>query len=195
MALVLILLSACAGGNGETETIIPEGDHVLISFDYEKQSGFSSNQFAVWIEDMDGSLVKTLYATRFTASGGYQKKPDTIPLWVERSGLASMTKSEADAVSGATPRAGALSYVWDLTGANGDAVPPGEYRFFVEGSLRWKNRVLYSGTVDIGGGSSTVPADAEYFYEGSDGRPALTDDADENAMIRNVTAIIIEDRR
>jgi len=112
------------------------GGSVVISFNYKRQSGSASNQFALWIEDMSGQLIKTLYATRFTANGGYKNRPDSIPLWVEKSGLASMTGSEVDAVSGATPNAGDLSYTWDLTGADGNTVLPGQYRFFVEDTLR-----------------------------------------------------------
>lgn len=31
-----------------------------ITVSYEKQSGWSSNQYAVWIEDSDGNFVKTI---------------------------------------------------------------------------------------------------------------------------------------
>lgn len=51
------------------------GGSVEVSFHYARQKGFSSNQFAVWVEDSGGRFVKTLYATGFTASGGYKKKP------------------------------------------------------------------------------------------------------------------------
>ncbi|MCL2496367.1 MAG: DUF2271 domain-containing protein, partial [Clostridiales bacterium] len=147
---------------------------VIITFEYQKQSGSASNQFAVWIEDMDGHLIKTLYATRYTANGGYKNRPDSIPLWVEKSGLASLTKSEIDAVSSATPKAGALSYAWDLTDINGVAVAPGEYKFFVEGTLRWKNSVLYSGVIAISDQPVTVIAGAEFTYEATDRQAALT---------------------
>ena len=99
-----------------------------------------------------------------------------------------MSFAEADAVSGATPRTGALSYAWDLTDANGEPALPGEYMFFVEGTLRWKNYVLYSGVIDISGGDSTVLADVDYVYETSDRQVALTSDSPENSMIVAVTA-------
>jgi hypothetical protein len=95
--------------------------------------------------------------------------------------------SDVDAVTGATPDGGTLSYTWDLSDAYGGAVPPGAYGFFVEGSLRWKNRVLFSGVVEVGGAPITVKAGAEYFYEASDGQSALSDDSQENAMIGEVT--------
>jgi hypothetical protein len=184
----LVLLGACEGGTTQTGTSAPEQGALTVTFDYETQSGRAGNQFAVWIEDAEGNLVKTLYATDFTANGGYAYRPESIPLWVEKSSLASMTQSEVDAVTGTTPKSGTLSYAWDLSDANGDAVPPGAYGFFVEVSLRWKNRVLFSGIVEAGGASTAVKASAEYFYEASDDQVALSGDSRENAMIGEVTA-------
>ena len=40
---------------------------VSIDFDYMRMSGKASNQFAVWIEDTESNVVKTIYATDFTA--------------------------------------------------------------------------------------------------------------------------------
>jgi hypothetical protein len=144
---------------------------------------------------MDGNYIQTLYATRWTANGGYRNRPDSIAIWVEKSDLASMPRSEVDAVSGATPRAGSLSYSWDLTDKNGNAVAPGEYRFFVEGTLRWRNYVLYSGVIKIGENPSTVVADAEFVYASSDRQAALTSESTENNMISGVTAVFIPVQR
>jgi hypothetical protein len=174
------------------ETAAPDiMGEVIISFDYTRQSGHASNQFAVWIEDENGRLIKTLYATRFTVGGGYKLRPDSIPAWAERSGLASLSDAQADAISGATPQTGRLAYVWDLTGEDGGAVSAAvHYKFFVEGSLRWKNRVLYSGDIGLSGGDGVAEAQAEYFYEASEGQPALTDASPEHDMIGAVKAEI-----
>jgi len=181
-----IAAEAEAGTGAEAAAIQGE---VVVSFDFERQSGSASNQHAVWIEDMDGNLVKTLYASNWTASGGYKSRPDSIALWVEKSNLASLSKQEVDAVSGATPRTGALSYSWDLTGADGAGVPGGEYKVLVEGTLRWKNYVVYTGVINIGDKPETVQAVAEYNYEGIDRYAALTDSATENKMIGPVTVV------
>ena len=164
---------------------------VVVKFDYLAQSGHASNQFAVWVEDADGNLVKTMYATHFTVNGGYKNRPDSISTWVDKSELASMDKNQIDAITGATPKSGALSYTWDLTDTDGDAVQPGEYTVFVEGSLRWKNKVLYSGNIEVGDSYATIQADAEYIYEAAQGQPALTSDSTENEMIGNVTVLFI----
>jgi hypothetical protein len=161
---------------------------VTVTFNYENQSGWASNQFAVWVENINGSYINTLYATGWTARGGYENRPDSIALWVEKSNLASMQKSDVDAIAGATPKSGTLSYYWDLKDTAGDTVPPGEYKIFVEGTLRWKNHVIYSGVITVGGTSNGVIMDAEYFYEANEQQDALTSGSQENAMITYVTA-------
>jgi hypothetical protein len=119
-----------------------------ISFTYTRQGGSGSNQMALWIEDGEGNVVKTLLATEFTVDGGYTFREQSIPLWVERSGLADMTEEQVDAVSSATPQAGNLSYTWDLTDESGKLVPPGLYTMYLEGSLRFENQVLYTAVID-----------------------------------------------
>jgi len=112
----MFLLLGCgapAGANTPTR----EDDIVAVTFDFQKQSGYASNQFAVWVENANGKLVKTLYVTQFTVNGGYEKRPDAIPVWVKQSGLAQGIAQ--DAVSGATPKSGSLRYVWDLTDQSG----------------------------------------------------------------------------
>lgn len=189
ITLIVIPLSACSSANKQSTALAPVSDKVIITFDYKNQSGYASNQFAVWIENTDGNLVKTLYATRFTAKGGYKKRPDTLPTWVEKSDVTSLNKSEIDAITGATPKAGTLSYIWDLTDKNGDAVSLGEYNFFVEGNLRWKNRVLHSGNIMLEDHMpKIVQAEEFFFYNASDEQPALTADSPENTMIGPVTA-------
>jgi hypothetical protein len=175
-------------GAGLEQPFSARSGTVVISFDYRRQSGHASNQFAVWIEDTEGVYVKTLYATRFTAVGGYKDRPDSLSVWAERSGLAGMSDDRVDAITGATPQTGLLEYIWDLTGENSEPMPTGTYKCFVEGSLRWKNRVLYSGGIEIGDKPAVAEMTAEFVYEASDRQPALTADASENGMIGAVKA-------
>lgn len=185
--LALVFLCACAGGAPPQSPPSGDASGVEISFEFNRQSGYASNQFAVWIEDGSGNFIKTLYATRYTSNGGYKQRPDSIPQWVERSGLANM--DSVDAITGPTPQSGAVSYIWDCTDANGAPVPAGIYKFFIEGSLRWKNRVLYSGAIEVGGEASDIESlTIQPFYEGSDDQPALDMSAEENNMIQSVTA-------
>lgn len=190
-ALLILALAGCgakaSGGNASVPPQTEKGA-LTVSFDYQAQSGHASNQFAIWIEDASGKLVKTLYATKFTANGGYSNRPDSIKNWVAKSGLADMTKTQVDAVSGATPKTGKLTYTWDLTDSDGNAVSDGSYTYMVEGTIRWKNYILFSGVINIGGGQATVVAAPSYHFEADDSNNALTESSIESSMISNVTA-------
>ncbi|GHV73626.1 hypothetical protein AGMMS49940_09280 [Spirochaetia bacterium] len=136
-----------------------------LSFSYTRQNGSGSNQFAVWIEDAKGNCVKTLYATRFTATGGWERRPLSILQWVKQSGLANLDKSQIDAFTGPTPQPGKLTYGWDGTNQSGRAVPAGEYRLFLEATLRNENRVVYSAVVPLSGGAIGRRRNAEITTE------------------------------
>lgn len=155
---------------------------VEISFPFVKQKGYASNQFVVWIEDAEGKFLKTLYVTNFTARQGYKTRKDSLKTWVKKSKRAEAAKDEIDAVSGATPRTGKLTYTWNCDDRQGNPVSPGNYRFFVEGTLFWESNVIYSGTIAVGGnGESNIPVKVEY---------SSTDQKNKN-MIGPVTAVYI----
>jgi len=187
LALTLFLFAGCAKESLPPEpALAPNTPGALtITFDYEKQSGSASNQYAVWISHMDGTLVKTLCATAYTAKGGYKVRPDSIATWVGKAtGI-----SDFDAVATATPKSsGSVSNVWDLTDEAGNAVPAGQYYFLVEGTLRWQNRVLYVGEINIGGESTVAEAVPDYVFRGEGRQPALDESAPETGMIKNVRA-------
>jgi hypothetical protein len=63
-----------------------------------------------------------------------------------------MGQKEIDAISGATPGNGSLTYTWDGTDKYGNTVKAGKYSFYLEGTLFWAERILCSGTVTLGGG-------------------------------------------
>jgi hypothetical protein len=162
-SVVFFVFMGLMAGAGVFAQSLSASRSVELSFTYTRQGGFGSNQFAVWITDAQGNHVKTLYATRFTASGGYAKRPQSIPDWVKQSGIASMSKTQVDALTGATPRTGSLRYRWDGTDQAGAAAPAGEYRVFLEASLRDQNRVLYSAPVQLGASSAPVELEPRYF--------------------------------
>lgn len=140
---------------------------VTVSLPYVRQPGRASNQFAVWVEDAKGNFIRTLYVTNYTGQGGFRIRKDCLPTWVRRSGAATAAKAELDAVSGATPATGTQNYVWDCTGADGKTAPPGRYRIFVEGTLYWKSRVLYTANITLGKEPSTVRAMPQYSVKSS----------------------------
>jgi hypothetical protein len=146
-----------------------------ITFSYTKLSGSASNQFAIWIENDRGQYIKTLYATRYTANGGWSRRPSSIPLWVKQSGLSDMTSAQVDAVSGATPKAGTLTYTWDGTDSRGTAVPAGDYVIILEGTLRWENQVYYRAPIRLGQGAATATVSVEYKGDAGDDRAMIGD--------------------
>ncbi|MCL1837426.1 MAG: DUF2271 domain-containing protein [Treponema sp.] len=153
-----------------------QANMVEVGFDYAKQSGVGSNQFAIWIEDAQGHHVKTLYATRFTANGGWRRRAQSLPAWVKQSNLAEMDAAQIDAITGPTPGSGRLRYSWDGTDSAGHALPYGEYRVMLEATLRMGNRVLYAAAITLGGGGQAA-AQPQYFGSGRK----------ERGMIGNVT--------
>lgn len=149
-----------------------------VTFPYVHQDGIGTNQFAVWIEDANGKFIKTLFATQFIAKGGYKIRTEAIPTWVKHSGLAQAAKAQVDAIAGATPATGKLKFTWDGTNQDGKPVPAGTYKFFVEGTVSWDSRVLYTGTFSTVSTPSTVEASPQYS----------TQAAKQSNMIGKVTA-------
>jgi len=173
VAISALMATACgnssarqgaAGGNSPPP--VQQEGVLEVSFDFTRQGGIASNQFAVWIENAQGQYLRTLYATRFTAAGGWQRREGSLPQWVRQSGLAGRNQAHVDALTGPTPQAGTLRYTWDGRNYAGQLAPPGEYRVFVEGSLRWDDRVVYTAVVRLGE-TGQVNATPEFFGTGT----------------------------
>ena len=117
---------------------------VDISFNYNRMSTHASNQIAVWVENEEGTLVKTLLATSFTAGRrGYHDRDMALSHWVNAANPDTMSDTELDAVSSATPSQGELIYSWDLTDESGNRVKNGRYKIILEGTLYWESNVLF----------------------------------------------------
>lgn len=82
-------------------------------------------QTAVWIENKDGSFVKSIYVSGF--SGFAKEQQINLPKWSK-----SSQYKDVDAVTGASIDLGHHIYVWDLTDNKGKRVKPGEYIVKVE---------------------------------------------------------------
>ena len=128
-----------------------------VSFDYQRQAGPGSNQYAVWIENEKGNVVKTLFVTSYTTKGrarggeqpkrGYIVRPACVPTWVKTVKADEKTDQQLDAVTGATPQAGGTqTFTWDFTDEQGKAVQQGDYKVVVEATLFFDSDIIYSGT-------------------------------------------------
>ncbi len=142
--LIVLLIGATvvAGSEGISQ--------VQIRFDYNHMATIASNQFALWVEDNDGNLIKTIYVTGFTGTRrGYRNREMSLPHWVKSADPENMTDVAMDAVSGATPKQGTLTYIWDLTDDRNNRVSNGVYHIFLEASLYWESNILISAEVDL----------------------------------------------
>ena len=147
----------------------------------------ASNQFAVWIEDSDGNVVKTIYATDFTAvKRGYSNREDTLSHWVKAAEPEDMDETEIDAVSGATPQSGHQHFEWDLTDDEGQRVSDGQYSVKLEGTLFWSSNVVYTGFFSA---EEAGEGELELLTERSE-----PDNTDNEKMIRNVRMTIMTDK-
>ena len=126
------------------------GRRLEITFSTENLLLVASNQYAFWIEDMDGNYVDTLYVTRYTAREGHRRRPQSLPQWVSSAKTGNMRSSEIDAISGATPKPGEYAVNWDFTDSKRELVTGTRYRYFIEGTMFMDDNVLYSGIIVIG---------------------------------------------
>ena len=185
--LCLIALMLIAGTVLAESDAAAEYSGIEIAFTYQRGTTIASNQLAVWIEDEEGTMVKTLLVTDFTAGRrGYRNRTMSLPVWVASADPESMTNQEIDALSAATPRPGELVYVWDFTNEAGEKVPEGIYTIHVEGTFYWESDVLYTAVIDTAQVAEEIAVKIE--------RTAPDTHENEN-MITEVTVKAVSDGR
>ena len=118
---------------------------LTLEYTFNKKEGKGTSQMAAWIEDKDGKLVRTLFATRYTTQKGYKKQ--ALPQWVKKSGLAQLDKAKVDAFTKATPQSGKVTAGWDGKGT---------YKLVVEATLYQDSDALWTGTFQKGGKEQTL---------------------------------------
>ena len=167
--LVLLLLSAATALYADVE----------VDFDYKVMSGFASNQFALWVENENGEVVKTLFVTDFTGvKRGYKKREQSLSNWVFTAKPDKMSDVDIDVISRATPKSGTQHFTWDLTDNQGKKVPAGKYFIKLEATLFAGSNVVYTGAVDL---SKAVPGELTVTMKRSE-----PDNPKNASMIQNV---------
>ncbi len=168
---LLLALAGVALAQAQEEPL----GRVQVDFTFHRLTKIASNQVAVWIEDAQGRCVATVYASRFTAAGGYRRRPGALADWVRASGWATAAKAEVDAVTRPTPKSGPVTVTWNCTDRARRPVPAGVYTYRLEGSIFWKNRVVWTGTVRVGpapGNVGTAPGNVGTAPDASAAQPA-----------------------
>ena len=171
--LTLLWLSCLNAADGSFEKVKPDVQNdsdlspgrVEISYYLHIQPRMASNQFAVWIEDLGGNYIATVFVTHYTAHGGYQHRPLSLPEWRRTSNWEEAGTDYVDAVSGATPVSGWHTIIWDCRDEHGFSVAPGRYIYRIEGNIFWENMVIWSGEIQIGDSPDQSRAEARYIPE------------------------------
>ena len=115
-ALAAMLLAIPAMVQSKKGEAAKRAQTLEVSFDYQRQAGPGSNQYAVWIENEKGNVVKTLFVTSYTTKGrarggeqpkrGYIVRPACVPTWVKtvKASLGTSLTSKARLFSRGTIR-------------------------------------------------------------------------------------------
>jgi len=182
MVFLPVNASGKAEGNHAVAPAESEYGRLEVRFDYIHYPTLATGQYAIWIENEEGQLVRTVFVTAFTGHGGYINRPDCCPTWVSKANPQSHSNYQIDAYTGPTPSNGPRLYVWDGCDDDGVAMPAGNYRVCIEGTLYWSSRVLFQGMFELGGSSAIVDFEVEFSSNEQTNRD----------MITNVTAEYID---
>lgn len=120
-----------------------------------------SDQLVIWLETLDGTVIKTLFVSEYLSYGGYND-PEICPDWSSNTDWEAVSEAEFDALTGATPSIGPVHMEVSLSG---DQVPKGEYNLFVEVHLTADYNELYSGQIRLSRKENSTLLEVSYKPE------------------------------
>jgi len=126
---------------------------------------------AIWLEDADGKLVKTLFVSQVLSDEEY-KSDDICPDWSKKADWGNADRAYVDAVTEVTPLIGGESHVFDL-GALG--VAPGTYKFRFEVHLIDEYNVLLQGELSVGDTANDVSLEKVFVPKQREGNQTVVD--------------------
>ena len=135
---------------------------VTISFTWARIQSHGSNQIAVWIEDTAGNHICTLFATKFTTTEGYLKRPVSLSEWTAKFDLKNAKQEEVDAITGATPQSGKQMYTWNCKDKSGKVYPVGTYIVRMEANIHDADKMFFRGKIKIGGVAGQTNGEITY---------------------------------
>ena len=155
--------TATAAGSSPSSTApasagdtFPSGGKLVVDFTYTAAASggprVNNPYIAVWIEDADGALVRTVSLWFKRAEAKYLQE---LKRWyaVDQGGA---TDNAVDTVSGATRVAGTASVMWDGTDGDGSPVAQGTYFVCIEAAREHGPYELVRGPIDIASTATTV---------------------------------------
>jgi len=138
----------------------PGGGQLVIDFTYAAADGgqVHSPYIAVWIEDSDGEMVRTVSLWYKSRESKYLNE---LTRWatVESAFQSAGRTDPVDTVSGATRVAGSYTVAWDGTDVDGAPVALGQYFVCIEAAREHGPYELIRGAVSIDGSASTTALD------------------------------------
>ena len=151
-----------------------------ISVELKKGEAFQYPLFAIWIEDMSGNYVQTLYISRVIASSTFDfgekinndwepavlRRPESLPYWSHKRGIKAVdglympmgNSADIDANSGATPTGNFIIH------ANSE-IAKGNYKILMELNQSYDWNEFYT--------KDKFPEDEIYSGSGQVGQPSL----------------------
>lgn len=135
---------------------------VSVSYTWIRIPGSGSNQLAIWVEDAKGNYVSSIYASRFTAAGGYVRRPVSLSQWTEKSDWKNATKEEVDAVTGSTPQPGTQTVTWNGKDKAGKVVANGTYTIKMEANILNEKKMFCKVEVKTGGPAQQIKGEITF---------------------------------
>ena len=144
--------TAAAPGNA----VFPAAAELAVSFTFSPAASgerINNPYIAVWVEDLDGNLVKTISLWHEQSNKGQRWLTD-LRQW------AAVSSQTVDATtSGATRVAGDYSVTWDGTDLDGTPVAQGDYVMFIEAAREHGPYEITSTPITISGDGFSVMLD------------------------------------
>ena len=118
-----------------------------INFQFNKAEGDiePSYQTAIWLEDIEGHYVKTLFLSEYLSYGGYNDST-ICPAWNSQSDWDNAPMEAYDAVTRATPPLGEHLYQFGLDSLD---LTPGDYFCNIQVHLIEDYNILFKNKLDI----------------------------------------------
>jgi len=160
-SVCMLILSSFLINSIFAQEIQPE-KKVTISYTWSRIQSHGSNQIAVWIEDINGNHICTLFATRFTTTGGYIKRPLSLSEWSSKFDIKNASKEDVDAITGATPQSGKQILTWNVKDKSGKAIPAGTYFVRMEANILDADKMFFRGEIKIGGNDQQTTGEISY---------------------------------
>jgi hypothetical protein len=151
----------------------PENGRQSLVIEFQKGKSFNYPSFAVWVEDMEGTYIETLYVTNYVAKGEFRyrqansgkwknepgevRRPATVPYWAHKRNIKapdglfvpSPETAVPDALTAATPKNSfKLQTATSVEGNNG-------FRVLLEINQAWDSNSFWS--------NNRYPDDKNYF--------------------------------